>query len=72
MSHILFQASGRPGTAIRVIRGLTLSLGILAASVAYAAVITPILLKIIGNRKTDDDDTIDVTWVEEHPDEHKQ
>jgi len=64
MSRILFQAAGRPSTARRVIRGLSLSLGILAASVAYAAVITPILLKIIGNRKHAHDEPIDVAWIE--------
>jgi len=65
MSSLLFQAVGRPSTARRVIRGLTLSLGVLAASVAYAAVITPILLKIIGNRKNVLDEPIDVAWIEE-------
>ncbi|CAN5709429.1 hypothetical protein BH10CYA1_BH10CYA1_06250 [soil metagenome] len=65
MSGILFQAVGRPSTIRRVIRGLTLSLGVLAASVAYAAVITPILLKIIGKRKDSHDEPIDVAWIEE-------
>ncbi len=65
MSRILFHAVGRPSTARRVIRGLTLSLGVIAASVAYAAVITPILLKIIGNRKNAQDEPIDVAWIEE-------
>ncbi len=65
MSRILFQAAGRPSTARRVIRGLTLTFGVLAASVAYAAVITPILLKIIGNRKHSHDEPIDVVWIEE-------
>jgi len=65
MSRTFFQAAGRPSTARRVIRGLSLSLKILAASVAYAAVITPILLKIIGNRKHSHDEPIDVAWIEE-------
>jgi hypothetical protein len=69
MSPILFQAIGRPNTARRVIRGLTLSLGLLAASVAYAAVITPILLKVIGNRKNTQDEPIDVAWIEEDADD---
>ncbi|MBS2000833.1 MAG: hypothetical protein U0103_01900 [Candidatus Obscuribacterales bacterium] len=65
MSPILYQAIGRPNTARRVIRGLTISLGLLAASVAYAAVITPILVRIIGNRKHPVDEPIDVAWIEE-------
>lgn len=65
MSPILYQAIGRPNTARRVIRGLTISLGLLAASVAYAAVITPILVRIIGNRKHSTDEPIDVAWIEE-------
>jgi hypothetical protein len=66
MSGILFQAMGSQNTARRVIRGLTLSFGIIAASIAYAAVITPILLKIIGNKKHSHDDPIDVAWIEEN------
>jgi hypothetical protein len=65
MSSILFQAVGRPNTARRVVRGLTISLGLLAATVAYAAVITPILLRIIGNKKHSHDEPIDVVWIEE-------
>ncbi len=65
MSRILFQAAASPSTARRVIRGLTLSFGILAASVAYAAIITPILLKVIGTRKNAQDEPIDVAWIEE-------
>ncbi len=65
MSPILFQTIGRPNTARRVIRGLTISLGLLAASVAYAAVITPILVRIIGNKKQSHDEPIDVAWIEE-------
>jgi hypothetical protein len=58
------QTMDNSNTARRVIRGLTLSLGIIAAAVAYAAVITPILLKIIGDRKHLNDEPIDVAWTE--------
>jgi hypothetical protein len=60
------QTIGVSNTAGRVIRGLTLSLGIIAAAVAYAAVITPILLKIIGDRKHLKDEPIDVAWTEDN------
>lgn len=66
MSSVLLQAMGSANTARRVVRGLTISIGLLAASVAYAAVVTPILLKIIGNKRHTGDEPIDVAWIEEH------
>lgn len=60
------KTTANANTARRLIRGLTMSIGLIAATVAYAAVITPILLKIIGARKRPHDEPIDVAWIEEN------
>lgn len=38
-------------TAIKVVRGLKLSFGIIAVTIVYAAVITPVLVNIINRKR---------------------
>lgn len=65
MNTIYGTPKSASNTARRVIRGLKLSIGIIAATVAYAAIITPILIKIIHRNKSHKEDVIDVTWEDD-------
>lgn len=60
----MFKRPSNP--ALRLIHGLKLSLGIIAMTVLYAAVVTPALVKIIrrNKEKHQDSDVLEVEIIE--------